>query len=104
MATFRLGQRVKKVCQPPPSAPWSIIYPMGAEGQIVEKIFKWKGFLRWGYVYRVMYDGYNEAAWALPHMIAPLTDNPQKSTSWAEDKVKELTNKPLAPNLQEEKY
>ena len=74
MATFKVGQRVRKLCMAPPQFKWRPVHHPGSEGTVIDVTVK--GSLWWReVVYIVSYDrDPMYPASAVAHMLAPLTD------------------------------
>jgi hypothetical protein len=92
MATFKLGQRVRKVCHAPPSMGWKIVAPVGAEGHIIE--IRREGFWRRQTIYIVSYD-FDPRDWchALRHQLRPVQPSTDASEFLA--RIKRMVREPL---------
>jgi hypothetical protein len=95
MATFKVGQRVRKIAYYRRNCPLELV-PVGAEGTIVgtDTDYQW----------RVVYDNFQAKThgcyFADSFMLAPITD--PEADSWAADAVRKVTKpEPVAPKVPE---
>ena len=85
MATFKVGQRVKRTAVDVANV------PAGTEGTIVGELREWSTSFFGRPTYKVAFDGRPNPHYGwwtcLPEFLAPLTDPDE----WARDKVREIT-------------